>query len=211
MRTAVSIGSLMLTSALLAAQPNDNGTTGEYEVHVGLPDSVQTLEVEFDPSDAALTGMWPNTGWVNALGFEMRGRISTFDFATSTNAGSMWCLTGSPEQFADVRLHVPHNARITFFRMWGFDGSADNNLTAFLFESCLPNLSAGTPVNTVLAHLDRSGNPGNFTESLGLLSPQPVTDTRNCTYWARARFANSCADGSSLILRKFRIQYSLVP
>jgi hypothetical protein len=210
MRTAVSIGSLMLSSALLAAQPNDNGSTGEYQVHVGLPDSVQTLEVEFDPSDATLAGMWPNTGWVNALGFEMRGRNSDLNFATSTNAGSMWCLTGSADRFADVRLNVPHNARITFFRMWGFDGSASHDITSFLWESCLPNLSAGTPVNTILGQLASSGNPGSFTETLGLPSP-PVTDTRNCTYWARAAFANSCADGGVLILRKFRIQYTLEP
>lgn len=170
-----------------------------------------TLDVEFDPSDPGVAGVLPNTGWVSALGFEMRGRNSTLDFATSTNAGSMWCLATSTENFADIRLHVPHNARITFFRMWGFDGSADHDLGSFLFESCLPDLSAGSPVNTILAQLSSTGTPGNFTETISLPTPQPVTDTRNCTYWARARFASACQPGGNLVLRKFRIQYTLVP
>lgn len=207
----LSLGTALLAASLFSAQVNDNGTTGEWRVHSGSPDAVYEMEVEVDPSDAVIAGVLPNTGWVSALGFEMRGRNSTLDFATSTNVGSMWCLTGSKEQFADIRLHVPHNARITFFRMWGFDSSTDHNLSSFLFESCLPSLSAGPTTNTVLAQLQSSGTPGSFTETISLASPQPVTDTRNCTYWARARFANDCQDGGALILRKFRIQYTLVP
>lgn len=207
----LSLSTAMMAASLFSAQVNDNGTTGEWRVHTGSPGTVHEMEVEVDPSDAVIAGVLPNTGWVSALGFEMRGRNSTFDFATSTNAGSMWCINGSVEQFADVRLHVPHNAQITFFRMWGYDGSTDHNLSSYLFESCLPNLSAGAPTNTILAQLDSSDSPGNFTETTALASPQPVTDTRNCTYWARARFANDCQGGGDLILRKFRIQYTLVP
>jgi hypothetical protein len=211
----LSLGTALLAASLFSAQVNDqindNGTTGEWRIHSGSPVAVHEMEVEIDPSDAVIAGVLPNTGWVSALGFEMRGRHSTFDFATSTAVGSMWCLTGSEDRFADIRLHVPHNARITFFRMWGFDGSNDHDLTSFLFESCLPSLSAGSPTNTQLAQLQSSGNPGSFTETTSLPSPEPVTDTRNCTYWARARFANDCQNGGVLILRKFRIQYTLAP
>lgn len=207
----LSLGTALVVASLFSAQVNDNGTTGDWLVHSGDPDAVHELDVEFDPSDSVISGVLPSTGWVSALGFEMRGRNSTLDFATSTNAGSMWCVTGSTEQFAEVRLQVPHNARISFFRMWGFDGSVDHNLASFLFESCLPNLSAGNPTNTNLAQLQSSGNPGSFTETTSLASPQPVTDTRNCTYWARVRYANDCQNGGGLILRKFRIQYTLVP
>lgn len=207
----VSLTAALAVASLSASPAEDNGTTGEWRMHVGAPGAMATLDVEFDPSDAGPAGVLPNTGWVSALGFEMRGRNSTFDYASSTPVGSMWCQSTSTENFADIRLHVPHNARITFFRMWGFDGSADHDLGSFLFESCLPNLSAGAPVNTVLAQLTSSGSPGSFTETTSLAAPQPVTDTRNCTYWARARFASACQPGINLILRKFRIQYTLVP
>lgn len=210
----VSLTAVLAVATLSASPIQDNGATGEWRMHVGSPDAQTTLDVEFDPADAGIAGVLPTTGWVSALGFEMRGRNSTLEYATSTAAGSMWCLAGSTENFADIRLHVPHNARISFFRMWGFDGSADHDLASFLFESCLPNLSAGAPVNTILAQLASSGSPGSFTEVVSLATPQPVTDTQDCTYWARVRFGTvgtTCPAGGNLILRKFRIQYTLVP
>lgn len=210
MSISLSMASTLAALMLSGAEVNDNGTTGEWRVHSGSPETVHEIEVEFDPMDAGIAGTVPTTGWVSALGFELRGRTSAFDFASSSQLGSMWCVTGSAERFADVRLDIPDSARITFFRMWGFDGSAANDLAAFLFESCLPNLAAGQPVNTNLAQLTSAGASGDFTATTALAAPQPVTNTRLCTYWARVRYAPDCAGGGTLILRKFRVQYTVV-
>jgi hypothetical protein len=162
----------------------------------------------FDESGNAVRGGSFSTGWVNVLGFELRGRTGPFQFQTGDSTGALWC-TGGTERFADARIDLPHAAEIQYFRMWGFDNSADHNLTAFLRESCLPDLGAGAPVNTILAELNSSGIPGTFTETINLTLDPPVTNTRLCNYYVRVRFAPECADGGQLTMRKLRVQYRL--
>jgi hypothetical protein len=146
------------------------------------------------------------TGWTSVFGFEFRGRSHPFAYTTSNTTGAMWC-TGGDERFAEARLDVPDGVRMTFLRLWGFRDTTARQLTVFLFESCLPNLGAGTPVTTNLAEVDGGALSGAFTNSV-FLADEPLTDTRNCTYWARVRFAASCTDGGQATLRKVRVQYS---
>ena len=183
-----------------ASLPDDHGG-----VHL-----LERLEVEqVDENGDAVRGGPSSVGWVNVLGFELRGRTGPFQFQTGDNTGALWC-TGGTERFADARIELPHNAEIEFFRMWGFDNSTDHNLTAFLRQSCLPNLAAGAPVNTNLAEISSSGAPGTFTETISLMLDPPVTNTRLCSYFVRVRFAPNCADGGQLTMRKLRVQYRLV-
>lgn len=176
--------------------------------HGGVHLVEQLVLEQVDENGEAVRGGASNVGWVNVLGFELRGRTGPFQFETGDNTGALWC-TGGTERFADARIDLPHQAEIQFFRMWGFDNSADHNLTAFLRESCLPNLGAGSPVNTNLAQLDSSGTPGTFTETTSLFPDYPVTNTRTCNYYVRVRFAPDCADGGQLTMRKLRVQYRL--
>jgi hypothetical protein len=39
------------------------------------------------------------------------------------------------------------------------------------------------------------------------LFDQPVTNTRECTYWVRVRFDDGCTAGGQATLRKVRVQY----
>lgn len=174
--------------------------------HGGVHRTEQLVMEQVDENGDAVRGTASSVGWVNVLGFELRGRTGPFQFQTGDNTGALWC-TGGTERFADGRLDLPDNAEIEFFRMWGFDNSADHDLTAFLRESCLPNLGAGAPVNTNLAEISSSGTPQTFTETIGLTLDPPVTDTRNCSYFVRVRFAQNCADGGQLTMRKLRVQY----
>lgn len=171
----------------------------------------EVIELEHeDENGEEVRGVLQNIGWVNVLGFELRGRTGPFQFATGDNTGALWC-TGGSERFADARIDVPHNAQLTFFRMWGFDNSADHDLAAFLRESCLPDFATGAPVNTTLTEISSSGSPGTFTETIDLNFESIVTDTRRCTYYVRVRFAAGCADSGQLTVRKLRVQYDLNP
>lgn len=182
-----------------ASLPSDHGG-----VHL-----VETLAVDrVDENGNTVRGGSSSVGWVNVLGFELRGRTGPFQFQTGDNTGALWC-TGGNERFADARLDLPHDAEIEFFRMWGFDNSADHDLTAFLRQSCLPDLGAGSPVNTNLAEISSSGSPGTFTETFNLSVDPPITDTRSCNYYVRVRFAPDCADSGQLTMRKLRVQYRL--
>lgn len=157
------------------------------------------------PGEAEVVDGVTQTGWASVFGFEFRGRTHPFEYTTSNTTGALWC-TGGGERFAEARLDVPDNVRLTFLRMWGFRDIAARDLTVFLFESCLPNLSAGSPATTALGEVDGGAASGTFTTSV-FLTDEPVTDTRSCTYWARVRFDGGCTGGGQATLRKVRVQY----
>lgn len=193
-------------AALWLSDAVHSQTSSSLEDHGGVHLAEQLVVEQVDENGDAVRGGSSSTGWVNVLGLELRGRTGPFQFQTGDNTGALWC-TGGNERFADARLDLPHGAEIQFFRMWGFDNSVDHDLTAFLRQTCLPDLGAGAPVNTNLAQLDSSGTPGTFTETISLSLDPPVTDTRRCNYYVRVRFATNCADGGQLTMRKLRVQY----
>lgn len=199
---AALLGAVVLPAA--ADPVPDTWHGGEVDVIVAEPGPVPAGLVEYDQD---IAGVLPGIGWVNVFGYELRGRTGPYQYATSATTGAQWC-TGT-ERFADSRIELPHNANIQFFRMWGFDNSADHDVTAFLFESCLPNLGAGSPVNTVLQEITSTGTPGAFTvTSAPGVGP---TNLETCTYHVRVRFGVNCGGAGQTTLRKLRVQYSLVP
>ncbi|MBX3725900.1 MAG: hypothetical protein KF823_08280 [Xanthomonadales bacterium] len=204
--TCVGLVALLGAAVLpVAADPAlDTWHGGSVDVIIAEPGPALAGMVEYDED---MAGVLPNTGWVNVFGYELRGRISPYAYTTSATTGAHWC-TGS-ERFADSRIELPHNANITFFRMWGFDNSADHDVAAFLFESCLPNLSAGNLVNTVLQEITSTGTPGAFT-----VTSEPnagPTNLETCTYHVRVRFGVGCGGAGQTTLRKLRVQYTLAP
>lgn len=169
------------------------------EPRVPAPDVVE--------QDPGTLGVLPNTGWVSVLGYEFRGRSTPYEYGTNATNAAHWCEAG--DRFADARIDIPHNATIQFFRMWGLDSSVDHNVAAFLFESCLPNLNAGAPVNTNLQEIGSSGATGPFTiSSSPFVGP---TDLERCTYFVRVRFGAGCAGEAQTTVRKIRVQYELQP
>ena len=191
----------------VAQQAPDTWHGGGHDVIVLEPGGAWQGVEEMDPG---ARGVLPNFGWVNVLGYEFRGLTGPYEYETNPTNAAHWC-TGS-EEYADARIDIPHNARISYFRIWGLDGSEGQDVAAFLFESCLPEVAPGTPVNTVVQGLWSTGTPGAFT-----LTSAPdfgPTNTRNCTYWVRARFGtvnSNCVGGGSTTIRKARVQYELLP
>lgn len=204
--TWVGLAALLGAAAMPAISGNapDTRHGGGVDVIVADPGPAPAGLVEYDED---MAGVLPNTGWINVFGNELRGRTGPYEYATSDTTGAQWCL-GS-ERFADSRIELPHNANIQFFRMWGFDNDATHDVTAFLFESCLPNLSAGAPVNTILQEIGSTGSPGAFTVTS---SPNAgPTNLQTCTYHVRVRFGANCGGGGQTTVRKLRVQYSLAP
>lgn len=204
--TCAGLAALLGAAVLPAAADPvpDTWHGGSVDVIVADPGPVPAGLVEYDED---MAGVLPGIGWVNVFGYELRGRTGPYQYDTSATTGAHWC-TGT-ERFADSRIELPHNANIEFFRMWGFDSSADHDVTAFLFESCLPTLSAGPLVNTVLQEISSTGTPGAFTVTS---SPGAgPTNLATCTYHVRVRFGASCGGGGSTTVRKLRVQYSLAP
>jgi hypothetical protein len=157
------------------------------------------------PGEAEPTGGPNDPGWASVFGFEFLGRTQPFEFTTSETTGALWC-TGGSERFAEARLDVPDNASLEFLRMWGFKDAPGRELTVFLFESCLPNLGAGPAATTNLAEVNSGTLSDTFTVATTLFD-QPVTNTRECTYWVRVRFDDGCTAGGQATLRKVRVQY----
>lgn len=190
-------------SSLMAEPYMDSRHGGSIDVLLAVPGDPLDPQLEQDPGIADAP---PNVGWANVLGYELRGRTGPYQYGTSELTGAQWC-TGT-ERFADSRIAIPHNAQIQFFRMWGFDSSADHDVTAFLFQSCLPDLGSGSPINTVIMEISSSGTPGTFTvTSAPNFGP---TDLATCTYHVRVRFGADCAGGGQTTVRKLRVQYSLL-
>ena len=190
----------------VAQQAPDTWHGGGDDVIVLEPAVADPDRIEFDES--VERGSLPTgIGWVSALGYELRGRSGPYQYEATTESGAQWC-TGT-ERFADARLDVPHNVNITYLRLWGFDNSADHDVAAILFRSCLPSLSAGPMENTNLGTVTSTGVPGLFTEVIPI-STDP-TNTNLCSYFVRARFGDDCAGGGQTTFRRVRIQYSAVP
>lgn len=157
--------------------------------------------------ESGVEGVIPTTGYAIVFGYDLRGRTGPYAYAATTESGAQWC-TGS-ERFADARLNVPHNVNITHLRLWGYDNSADHDVAAILFRSCLPSLSSGPVTNTNLGTVTSTGSPGGFSEVINI-STDP-TNTNLCSYFVRARFGANCAGLGQTTFRKVRVQYSAVP
>lgn len=196
---------LLGTGALGLAQPApDTWHGGGHDVIVLEPAAAEDGVVEFD---SEVMGGISSPGWVTIFGYDLRGRTGPYEYAATTESGAQWC-TGT-ERFADARLAVPHNVNITHLRLWGVDSSADHDVAAILFRSCLPSLSASPMTNTNLGTVTSTGTPGLFTEVI-TISTDP-TNTNLCSYWVRARFGTNCAGAGQTTFRRARIQYSAVP
>ncbi len=92
-------------------------------------------------------------------------------------------------------------------RVWANDTSASENVHIFLWESCLPEFGAGSPVITEL--LDRDFTTGSTGDQSDFATFTPTTaNTVGCWYTVRARMGldNNC-NGLDLRLYKVRVQY----
>jgi hypothetical protein len=143
---------------------------------------------------------------VFAHGFQGRSSIFTYD---SFGGQDDIYNTNPTDNFADAQFQtIPDGAILQFFRVWFSDTNAGQNITFFLFESCLPLFGADAPSITSLATLSSSGSDGDGSLTMGLATN--VT-TQTCTYYARARFGNSAGAGpgdSSLRLYRARVQWA---
>jgi hypothetical protein len=150
-----------------------------------------------------------SSGFSPVFARAFQGRFSTFAYDTNSGGDDIFNTNPATENFADAQFDtIPDGANLEFFRVWFADTNAAQDITIFLFESCLPLFGAGTPTFTQLAALTSSGSAGDGSLTMGLGTP---ATTQTCNYWARARFGNSAFVGpgnSTLRLYKARAQWA---
>ena len=178
-------------------------------VHVWA--NARTVDVD-DPRSRALEGSRyfgpSSSGFSPVFARAFRGRSSTFGYNTATGQDDIFNTNPGTDNFADAQFDtVPDGARLEFFRVWFSDTSPGHNLTIFLIESCLPLFDAGAPTTTTLGTLASGGSAGDssLTVSLGV-----TASTKNCVYYARARFGNASLSGpgdETLTLYRARLQW----
>ena len=132
-------------------------------------------------------------------GNQFHGRVSTYAYECVDCVGEVAHSTG--DLFADVQVEMPSGASLTGARWWGYD-DASQDLTIFLFKTCLPVSGAGTPVSTLIDSGGSSGTPG---ETSGAINPAPETvDNEACSYYVRLQFGDSTP---ALRFYKVRVQW----
>lgn len=204
-RTCLTIALALATGIASAAPPLDEQVPGGV-----ISISAESAPWTFD-ADAALTEaellpaeMLPEQDWTNVLGVDFRSSGNGLPIATSQTTASFWCDEPATTRWAYARLPIPHGRKIQFFRMWGQDSSATNDIRAILRESCLPDLGAASaPVNKALAELFSDTAAGSFTVTTAV-SGAPVTNAHECTYWAYVEFSNC----DTSVVRKIRVQHA---
>ena len=144
--------------------------------------------------------------WVNVVGLDFRGFSDYFRFGTAAN-GALMCLAGSVNPYATARLNIPHNRKITHFRLWGYDSLPTEGMEVSLWQTCLPDIAPAPAVtNTQLAVLTLSGAPGAFAISTGL-NPAHQVNAHLCTYWVTVGFSQ-CTGTGDLQLRKIQVEHT---
>jgi hypothetical protein len=150
-----------------------------------------------------------SSGFSPVFARAFQGRASTFAYSSADAGDDIFNTNPATENFADAQFDtIPDGASLEFFRVWFWDTNASQNITFFLFESCLPLFEAGAPTFTQLAILTSSGSAGNGSLTFGLAA---TATTQTCNYWARARFGNNPLVGpgdSTLRLYKARVQWA---
>jgi hypothetical protein len=131
---------------------------------------------------------------------QFHGRTSTYSWECVACAGEVAHSTGDP--FADVQVEMPGGASLTGVRWWGYD-DASQDLTIFLYKTCLPASGAGAQVSTLIDSGGSSGTPG---ETSGLIEPTPEeVDNEACSYWVRVQFGDSTP---ALQFYKVRVEWT---
>ena len=141
---------------------------------------------------------------VGYLGVESQPRTSNFTYSTLDGAGDIFRATGGSETFRDLLLELPDGHTFSWVRAWGEDSDEDDELTFFVFSTCLPDLSAGSPDSTQLGTFSSSGSAGEWSGSVNVGGV--TINNRLCNYWVRTRFDDV---GSSLRLYKIRAELSV--
>ena len=117
---------------------------------------------------------------------QFHGLTSTYAYECDVCAGEAIHSTGN--FFADKQVELPSGASLTSVRWWGYD-DASQDLTFFLYKTCLPASGPGTQETTLIDSGGSSGTPGAFS---GLISPTPETiDNEACSYYVRVQFGDS--------------------
>ncbi len=203
-RTCLTIALALFTGVASAAPPLDEQAPGG-----AISTSAESAPWAFD-ADAGIAEaellpaeMLPDVTWTNVLGVDFRSSGNGLPIATHQDTASFWCVEPASSRWAYARLPIPHGRKLQFFRMWGQDFSATNDIRVILRESCLPDLGAASaPVNKNLADISSGTSAGSFTVSTPVAG-EPVTDAHVCTYWAYVEFSN--CDTSTV--RKIRVQH----
>jgi len=108
----------------------------------------------------------------------------------------------------EVQIQMPRGTTMNWFDVWGLHDSPGDELRMTFVSRCTDGLSAGNPVETVLATITVTDQDGNFRAGRNL-SDTPV-DRQNCSYHARAVFDPDVGEpGVLLQLTKVRVDYDI--
>ncbi len=144
--------------------------------------------------------------------------VSAFDFFGGDNgflrgifnSHAVYCESGGDYSWAHAALDLPDGAAIQSIRFWGYDGSTANGMQAELYETCLPDDTAGPPVNTNVFTTGTlaSGDPGDFTY-LWPVDPPLTVDMKSCYYNLKIRMSsNNLCQGEVLRIQKATIAFT---
>ncbi|MCK9538860.1 hypothetical protein [Dokdonella sp.] len=203
-RTCLTVALALAMGTAGAALPLDEQVPGAV-VSMTADAAPWTFDADAGITEAELlpAEMLPGVTWTNALGVDFRSNGNLLSYATHPTTGSFFCQEPATNLWAYARLDIPHGRKMTYFRMWGQDSSATDDIRAVLRESCLPDLGpASAPVNTNLADIKSETDAGSFTVTTAVAG-SPVANAHLCTYWAYVEFT-SC---STSTVRKIRVQH----
>lgn len=149
----------------------------------------------------------PYTAYHATTGVDFDGRNSTF-VGNYFGGGDRMCDASSPEQYVDHEIKLLDGDILRWIDVWGNDSNVDEDLSIFIYRSCLPYLSAGSIDYSFEYSADIARSSGDFIHSAFLNKSFKGTESY-CKLMARIRFADfgsSCATASDIRLYKVRAE-----
>jgi len=146
--------------------------------------------------------------YATASGLDFIGGKPGFIRAIHDNS-QLYCETPGDYSWAFARVFLPDGAEIQGLEVWGYDAEMTKTMLFTMYESCLPDASAGPPVNTTVygSGSVASGAPGDFANSWSFTHPT-TADTKSCFYFIKVRLSsNNLCHGDTLRLQKVRFPF----
>jgi hypothetical protein len=200
------------------SRPNRVPVTDPNELEaMGMPRDAQNV-FKLVGVDLQAAGATPEEGpkyYGSSSGFsaagarEFQGRRSAFAYDCAICSEDIFNTNPTAENFAEAQVEIPNGAILEILRVWWQDTNATQDISFFLFETCVPFAGPGPNAQTTLASVSSSGSAGDGSTALAL----PAGTTANsdeCTYRVRARFGNGSLTGpgdATLRLYKARVQW----
>lgn len=167
--------------------------------------------------EAALRGGYPvppsgEARFVTRFGLEFESTLAGGQFVPAPAPG-IRCVAGAAARFYDSWFTLPDEANVRFIDIFGFDGSASEDLYFVAMKVCQPLDAPGNSINTPLGTVASAGASGDFVRTIDLSASDNVLDAFHCKLLVRFRFA---AEGSPcpadiMAVDKVRIQYRIDP